>query len=59
MITNIHGFLPVYVASLEGRQLGHFQIEVGDTDPGQEWFFAQAMLELKDNETLLKPLGLG
>jgi hypothetical protein len=45
-IANLRGYLPVYVASLAGRGWeSSTQIEVGDTDPGGVWFWAEAMAE--------------
>lgn len=48
MLTQIRGYLPVYVSSLDGRQLdGYARIEVGDTDPKEEWFWAESVSELE------------
>jgi hypothetical protein len=46
-IMSLRGDLPVYVATLEGRGWeGQVQIEVGDTDPGGVWFWAEAIQEI-------------
>ena len=46
-VMGLRGYLPVYVASLEGRGLEHnIRIEVGDTDPGNVWFWAEAVEEV-------------
>ncbi len=46
-IVNIRGYLPFYVATLEGRGFGKgINIEVGDTDPGGEWFWAESIEEI-------------
>ena len=45
-IMGLRGDLPVYVATLDGRgwEAGE-RIEVGDTDPGGVWFWAEAVVE--------------
>lgn len=46
-VANLRGFLPFYVATLEGRGWDHgVKIEVGDTDPGSVWFWADAVEEI-------------
>ncbi|WP_422930850.1 hypothetical protein [Singulisphaera sp. PoT] len=42
----LRGYLPVYVATLSGRgwEAGE-RIEVGDTDPGGVWFWAETIEE--------------
>lgn len=46
-IASIRGYLPVYVASLEGRGWEQSKIEVGDTDPGDVWFWAESLEEIR------------
>ena len=46
-VFNMRGYLPVYVATLAGRGWeGGAQIEVGDSDPGHEWFWADTIEEI-------------
>lgn len=45
-VMNLRGYLPVYVATLARRCWeGNSRIEVGDTDPGGVWFWAEAIEE--------------
>jgi hypothetical protein len=40
------GEYPIYVATLEGRGWAGLKIEVGDSDPGGEWFWAAELEEI-------------
>jgi len=44
--TGLRGYLPVYVATLAGRGWESEKIEIGDTDPGGVWFWAEKMEEV-------------
>jgi hypothetical protein len=46
-VVGLRGFLPIYVATLEGRGWEEGQrIEVGDADPGGVWFWADTVEEI-------------
>lgn len=49
-VLGLRGYLPVYVARVDGRGWeGDLTIEVGDTDPGDVWFWAESVDEASNH----------